>query len=101
MIDNEKVRRESMRWYIILTLYNAKPIGAYEELVLATIQGMYPDATQLEVRRGLDYLSDRDLVELVKEPSGRWFSDLTRYGVDLAEYTVDVDPGIARPAKYA
>lgn len=100
MIDNEKVRRESMRWYIILTLYNAKPIGAYEELVLATIQGMYPDATRLEARRGLDYLSDRGLVELTKEPSGRWFSDLTRHGVDLAEYTVDVDPGIARPAKY-
>lgn len=100
MIDQEKVRRESMRWYIILTLYNAKPIGAYEELVLATIQGMYPDATQREVRLGLDYLSDRNLVELTKEPSGRWFSDLTRFGVDLAEYTVDVDPGIARPTKY-
>lgn len=100
MIDQEKVRRESMRWYIILTLYNAKPIGAYEELVLATIQGMYPDATQREARLGLDYLSDRGLVDLTKEPSGRWFADLTRHGVDLAEFTVDVDPGIARPAKY-
>lgn len=100
MIDQEKVRRESMRWYIILTLYNAKPVGASEELVLSTIQGMYPDATQREVRLGLDYLSDRQLVDLTKEPSGRWFSDLTRFGVDLAEYTVDVDPGIARPAKY-
>lgn len=100
MIDQEKVRRESMRWYIILTLYNARPNYAWEELVLTTMHALYPDATQREVRLGLDYLSDRELVNLTKEPSGRWFADLTRHGVDLAEYTVDVDPGIARPAKY-
>lgn len=100
MIDQNKVRRESMRWLIILTLNNARPIGAYEELVLATVQGMFQDATALEVRRELDYLADRSLVELRKEPSGRWFSDLTRTGVDLAEYTVECDPGIARPPKY-
>lgn len=100
MIDQSKVRRESMRWLIILTLNNARPIGAYEELVLATLHAMYQDATPLEVRRELDYLADRKLVDLKKEPSGRWFADLARLGVDLAEYTVDCDPGIARPPKY-
>ena len=100
MIDQLKIRRESMRWMVILTLYNAHPVGAYEELVLATIQAMYPDATALEVRRVLDYLSDRALITLVKEPSGRWFADLNRDGTDVAEYTVDCDPGIARPPKY-
>lgn len=99
-IDHEKLRRESMRWLVILTLSNASPIGAYEELVLATVQAMYPDATALEVRRVLDYLFDRDLIKLTKEPGGRWFADLTRFGTDLAEYTVDCDPGIARPTKY-
>lgn len=99
MIDHAKARRESMRWYVLLTLYNAHPVGAYEELVLSTIQGIYLDATQLEVRRELDYLADRELVKLVKEPSGRWFADLGRYGVDVVEYTVDIDPGIARPPK--
>lgn len=100
MIDNQKVRRESMRWLILLTLNNARPIGAYEELVLATVQAMYPDATALEVRRELDYLFDRKLVDLRKEPSGRWFADLSRYGTDVAEYTVECDAGIARPPKY-
>lgn len=98
--DPAKIRRESMRWNILLTLNNARPLGAYEELVLATIQSIYPDATALEVRRELDYLADRKLADLRKEPSGRWFCDLTRYGVDLAEYTVDCSPGIARPEKY-
>lgn len=100
MIDQTRVRRESMRWLIILTLNNARPIGAYEELVLATLLAMYPDVTSLEMRRELDYLADRALVDLRKEPSGRWFADLSRTGVDIAEYTVDCDPGIARPPKY-
>lgn len=100
MIDQEKVRRETMRWIVLLTLANASPIGAYEELVLSTVQAMFPDATTLEIRRTLDYLADRELVKLAKEPSGRWFADLTRWGIDVVEYTVDVDPGIARPAKY-
>ena len=100
MVDQAKVRRESMRWNILLTLNNARPIGAYEELVLSTIQAIYPDATALEVRRELDYLADRKLVDLNKTPSGAWFADLTRYGVDIAEYTIDCAPGIARPEKY-
>ena len=100
MVDQAKVRRESMRWNILLTLNNARPIGAYEELVLSTIQAIYPDATALELRRELDYLADRALVGLKKEPSGRGFADVTRYGVDIAEYTVDCQPGIARPVKY-
>jgi Fe2+ or Zn2+ uptake regulation protein len=100
VIDQTKVRRETMRWIVLLTLSNASPIGAYEELVLSTVQAMFPDATALEVRRTLDYLADRELVKLTKEPSGRWFADLTRYGTDVVEYTVDVDPCIARPVKF-
>jgi len=100
MVDIHKVRREDIRWQILLTLNNARPIGAYEELVIAVIRSTYPDATMIELRRELDYLADRGLVELRKEPAGRWFGDLTRYGVDVAEYTVDCDPGISRPVKY-
>ena len=100
MIDTAKVRRESMRWNILLILNNARPVGAYEELVLATLQSIYPDATALELRRELDYLADRELVTLNKEPSGRWFAELNRRGTDVAEYTVECDPGIARPQKY-
>lgn len=101
LIDETKAAASrSLRWLILLTLNAARPIGAYEELVLATSQAMYPDVTALEVRRELEYLADRELVDLHKGPAGRWFSDLTRLGVDLAEYTVDCDPGIARPAKY-
>ena len=100
MIDQAKVRRETLRWDILLTLNNASPIGAYEELILATIQSVFADATALEVRRAMDYLGDRELIQLRKEPGGRWWADLTRYGTDVVEYTIDCDPGIGRPAKY-
>lgn len=99
-IDEAKIRRENLRWLILLTLNNARPIGSFEGPILYVAQSEYPDATPLEIRRELDYLNDRDLVELDKQPSGRWFADLTRYGIDIAEYTIDCAPGIARPVKY-
>lgn len=99
-IDLNKVRRENLRWYLLLALYNARPEEVCEEIVQGTMRAIYPDASPLEVRQQLDYLSDRELVELRKEPSGRWWADLTRYGTDIVEYTVDVEPGIARPVKY-
>ena len=99
-IDTVKVRRESLRWLIILALYNARPEDLAEAVVLLTAQAMFPDATPLEVRRELDYLSDRKLVELRKDPAGPWGGNLTHYGTDIAEYTVPCDAGIARPAKY-
>lgn len=99
-IDMDKLRREQLRWIVLLALSHAAPYGAYEEVLLATAQGMYPDATALELRRVLDYLEDRRLVTLRKEPSNRWWADLTRYGTDIVEYTVECQPGIGRPEKY-
>ena len=99
-IDHSKVRRESLRWLILLTLNNARPMGAQEGPILSVAQSVYPDATQLELRRELDYLHGRELVQVVKSPSGPWHAELSRHGVDVAEYTVDCEPGIARPAKY-
>lgn len=99
-IDHAKVRREALRWLILLTLNNARPIGTFEGPILSVAHSEYPDATPLELRRELDYLGGRDLVTLKKEPSGKWHAALTRYGIDVAEYTIDCEPGIARPAKY-
>lgn len=100
MIDPTRVRREALRWLVLLVLNNARPIGAFEGPVLSVAQAEYPDATALELRRELEYLAERALIRLDKQPGGRWFAQLTRHGTDLAEYTVDCEPGIARPAKY-
>lgn len=100
MIDPTRVRREALRWLVLLVLNNARPIGAFEGPVLSVAQAEYPDATALELRRELEYLAERALIRLDKQPGGRWFAQLTRHGTDLAEYTVDCEPGIARPVKY-
>lgn len=99
-MDIAKARRESMRWNILNTLNQARPYATTEAFLISVVQAIYPDATPLELRRELDYLADRELVALDKAPSGAWSADLTRYGIDVAEYTVDVEPGIARPVKY-
>lgn len=100
MIDQAKARRESLRWYILLTLNTSRPVDPHEAVVLSTIQGIYSDATAMELRRELDYLADRSLVTLDKKPAGAWICGLTHYGVDIAEYTIPCNPGIARPEKY-
>ena len=99
-IDMEKERRELLRWLLLLALYNGRPYGCAEMVLLSTAQGVYKDATPLEIRQLLDYLEDRRLVEIERSPSGPWRAELTRYGVDIVEYTVDCQPGIARPPKY-
>jgi hypothetical protein len=99
-IDLERIRRENMRWLVLLTLNNARPIGAYESVIHQVAQSTYPDATALEVRKEMDYLDDRQLIAVDKRPDGRWHAELSRHGVDVVEYTVSCEPGIARPAKY-
>ena len=98
-LDDTKVRREFMRWVMLLALYNGRPAGAVESTLLATAQAMYPDATKHEVRLWLDYLGERGLVRIDKRPDGKWCGHLTRTGTDVVEYAVDCEPGIARPAK--
>ena len=97
---NEKARREGMRWHLINTLNKARPYTSSEVFLLDLMRGIYPDATSLELRQQLEYLQDRHLIDLNKQPSGMWFADLNRLGVDIAEYTVDCEAGIARPEKY-
>jgi len=99
MSDPQKFRREFSRWIILLTLNNSRPIGNTDRNILAVVRSEFADFTLDELRREIDYLKDRRLVE-VKMPvvsSEPWRCDLTRHGTDLAEYTIPCDPGIARP----
>lgn len=100
MLDPQRFRRETIRWQILLTLNNARPIGANESMLLTVVRCEFADVTQMELRRALDYLVARELVEVSKDQDGNWTSKLTRTGIDVADYTVTCDPGIARPEKY-
>lgn len=99
--DLEKARREYLRWLILLALDSAQPEGASEQLVHSAITPMMPNLTQLELRRSLDYLAERDLITVSgRNAQPQWFCKLDRYGIDVVEYTVPCEAGIARPNKY-
>lgn len=99
-IDLEKAKREQLRWVILQTLNSARPIGANEGLILTVANDVQGAVTAHELRRELDYLADRGLVTITGKNSPVWHAELTRDGVDVVEYSVDCDPGIARPKKY-
>lgn len=100
-IDMDKAARESLRWLILQALYSAQPIGASEQVLFQAIVPSQPMLTTLELRRNLDYLQERELLQITgKNESPWWFAKLTRHGVDVTEYTVPIEPGIARPNKY-
>jgi hypothetical protein len=95
----EKARREEMRWLVLFALREAQEVGLSELLIRTVMLDVMPDATELEIRRVLDYLAERKLITIEKNRP-QWFAKIGRYGIDVAEYTVDCDPGIARPAKW-
>ena len=98
--DIQKARRENLRWVVLLSLNSARPLGASEQIIYSAVAPVVPDVTQLELRRELAYLDERELIEVSEQNSPAWFAKLKRFGVDVVEYTVDCDPGIARPKKY-
>lgn len=99
-MDMEKSQRELIRWYIMVAINSGRPYPVAEPLILAAIQTIPIECTAMALRRELDYLRDRKLATLKTPEGAPWVAELTHYGVDVVEYTVDVLPGIARPKKY-
>lgn len=96
-IELARIRSGTLRWLLLYAINVSRPKGVYSEVLLSIIQATYQDATHLEIRRELEYLAERELVHVEKDPLDRWFVKLGRYGIDVVEYTVPCDPGISRP----
>ena len=99
-MDMEKARREQIRWLVMVAVNAGRPWPVAEALILSAIQSVPVQCTALELRREMDYLEDRRLVTLKRLDGAPWTAELTRHGVDFIEYTIDAEPGIARPKKY-
>jgi hypothetical protein len=100
MTDLVKARRENMRWLLLNTLNNARPLGAMDVLILTVVQAIYSDATANELHAQLAYLENKELVDITRKPDGHWHAILNSNGIDVVEYTIDCPAGIARPTKY-
>lgn len=99
-MDAERARRETIRWIILEALNHGRPYEVAETLILAAVQAVPLQCTALELRRELDYLEDRKLITVRRMEAAPWTAELTRHGVDVVEYTVEIEPGIARPKRY-
>ncbi len=96
----EKAQREEARWRILKALDAGRPVPVSETILLRTLQDIELPLSPRALRRELDYLAHRELIELKGKDSAVWVAELTRDGVDVVEYTVECQPGIARPKKW-
>lgn len=100
-LDHPKTRREYLRWLLLLCLNAARPHGCSEMLVLVSVRGALADVRPDEIRAQLDYLDKRQLAKIDRsELRPHWIAELTREGIDVVEYSMDCEAGIARPRKY-
>lgn len=101
MIDIEKANRERTRWIVLQTAHISGAHGVNEGTLVAVLSNVKLFHGPDRLRRELDYLEGRQLIEIEgKDMAPEWSIKLTRHGYDVAEYTVPVEPGIARPPKY-
>ena len=98
--QSAKTRSEFMRWILLLARNINRPTHSTLRFLLQVVRGEYADATEMQVRRELDYLDSRGIAKVFTDTLGQVSANLTRHGIDLAEYTVPVEPGIARPPKF-
>ena len=99
-IDLEKAQREEARWRILRALDAGRPRPVAETIIWRTLTDISLPITPHGTRRELDYLEERGLVKITAKDSPTWLAELTRDGIDVVEYTIDVEPGIARPKKW-
>lgn len=98
-MDLERAQREELRWRVLAVLNAGRPKPVSESLILRVLTDVLLPATPHSLRRELDYLESRKLIEIQGRDQPVWMCELTHLGVDLVEYTVPCHPGIARPEK--
>ncbi len=98
-IDLERAQREEARWRILRVLDIGRPRGLAETVIWRTLNDIELPITPQGVRRELNYLRGRGLVTITGEDAETWIAALTHDGIDVVEYTVACQSGIARPPK--
>lgn len=99
-LDIVQKRKEDARWRILRILDSGRPIAVSELIIWRVLTDVHIPFSLNDVRREMDYLQDRKLIVIEGVDSDIWFGKLTHDGIDVVEYTVPVEPGIARPRKW-
>ena len=100
-IDLAKVQRERTRWIILNTTHISGASGTSEGTIATVLQNLKLWRGPENLRREIDYLAVRGLVTIEgANLRPEWGVKLTRAGYDIADYTVECEPGIDRQPKY-
>lgn len=84
-----------MRWLCLSVIEKKRPDPASRSFLLSAMISHYPDVTEVEMLRNLDYLVLHALVVMTKT-SDTLFFQMTGLGVDVVEFNADCPAGIAR-----
>ncbi len=91
---------ERIRWYCLVTIDAGRPEAVRESLILRTLQDSELDVTATLLKRELDYLEERQLIHVYgRGTNDGWSVKLTSVGIDLVDYSIPCNPGIARPPR--
>lgn len=91
MSDIEELQQaqiKSVRKQILKLLYISGISGANEKTLAIALESYGFAVTCTEIRRHLDYLEQRRVIEIVDRDKSVWAAKLTPTGIDIAENTV-------------
>ena len=69
--QSAKTRSEFMRWILLLAMNINRPTHSTLRFLLQVVRGEYADATEMQVRRELDYLQSRGLAKVFTDTLGQ------------------------------
>lgn len=93
----EKFRREEIRWRILRIADAGRPIGVTETQTYRVLHDCGFVLGPAELRREVEYLKTKDLIEFALKKDGTWWLKLTAVGIDFVEYATPDLLGIDRP----
>jgi DNA-binding PadR family transcriptional regulator len=93
--DFNRHRREGLRADLLLILNVARPTGASEQLIMRTLGDSYDEVGPNELRKELDYLDDKGLVDISQRHKDVWKAQLSSDGIDVVEGAVTTPDGIS------
>lgn len=95
----ERARVAMTRYRILAILDVSRPYPVGETVLANVLSDVDLQATQSDIRRAMQYLADKKLIELNAPRDRHWEARLLPDGVDYVEGHRADDPGILRPPR--
>lgn len=77
-----------IHWYILQIIHACRPLPAGDALLRSTLRDVW-SGTHVQLRNELDYLHERQLVELHEFGAARWSVKLTDHGIAVLNNTAE------------